>query len=752
MSKRNPGRKKRTRTAPDTKDAGSVGSIGNAAEQSLAGGNAVGGHTKEVTGESRVVTSVFVFYIAVFLSAFLLFQVQPLIGKAILPWFGGSPAVWTTSMLFFQCMLLLGYAAAHFAQRILSSRLQLIGYATLVVIACLLLPILPNAEWKPTGEEDPTWHILALLTQTIGLPFFVLSMNSPLLQVWFHRATDAAPYRLYALSNLGSMLGLLTFPFLIEPTLGLNAQGYVWSAGFLLLALFSIGCSFISSQRTPGKAIRDEASVIGAESTSTHAASSDSTDTAVPSWKIWFTWLLLSATASTLLLGITNHITQNVAVVPFFWVIPLAVYLSTFILVFASDRSYHRGWMGGLMVFSLFGCGVLFNNITQNIVISLVIHMAGLFAGCMVCHGELVRLKPDAKFLTGFYLAMSIGGAVGGLFVSLVAPVIFLNYWEYPIALTACWLILLFVAYYSKSSRLRGGKTILVWGLLICSFIGFLMQIRDGVIGAVGMLTYRDFYGVLAVGVGTVNGDPAIKLTHGTTVHGAQLAIEEREFEPTTYYVPESGLGDAMRYVQGKSNKRVGVVGMGVATIASYCEPGDTFRFYEIDPSVIRIATDPEIFTFWSLFEKRQATTEIVVADARIALERELANGQSQQFDVLVLDAFSGDAVPVHLLTREAFAVYQQHMAADAVIAVHISNRYLDLLPVISAAADDTNLEKAIVIHDDRSEWVLMSSPAVIQKLKQSTTNKMYLLKDSQLRVKWTDDFSNLYRVLKRRE
>ena len=578
-------------------------------------------------------------------------------------------------MLFFQVLLLLGYAAAHAAHRFIPPKGQFIAYVALVVTSLCLLPILPSDTWKPTGEEaNPTWVILKLLAVCLGLPFFTLSMNSPLIQTWFYRFSGAQPYRLYALSNAGSLLGLLTYPFVVEPNLGTKSQGYVWAVLYAVLVILMSGCGYLASYLSANTAGPVE--------------QSEANSSAAPTWRQLALWVALSACGSTLLLAMTNHITLNVAVVPFLWVAPLAIYLLTFILVFAQRPIYHRGASVAFTMVAMFACAWLYRfESIDNIAITLSLHLVALFAGCMLCHGELAMGKPNPKFLTLFFLAMSLGGAIGGIFTSLVAPKIFLDYLEYPLILATCWGIGLTVLYQSKP--LANGKPAWAWGLLICLFMAFLMLIRDGVIKSAftNTLTHRDFYGVLSVRGEKVGDRNIIALLHGSTMHGRQNMDESQQFEPTAYYKRTGGLGAVMGYLAGRPNKRVGVLGMGIATIAAYAEAGDDYRFYEIDPNVIRIAQNTNIFTFWSLFEARGATAEVVLGDARISLERELARREQQAFDALILDVFSGDAIPAHLLTEQAMQVYLAHLKPDGIIAVHISNRHLDLLPVVKSLA-----------------------------------------------------------------
>ena len=676
----------------------------------------------------------------VFLSAFLLFQVQPLISKVILPWFGGGPAVWTTCMFFFQVALLAGYSYAHLTTKYLSQTVQYVLHIGLVVVAMVLLPIQPSAEWKPSGgETDPTWRILALLCCTVGVQFLLLATTAPLIQVWWHRMSHKAPYRLYAVSNTGSLLALVSYPFLVEPILGSRSQVLVWSAGFFVLAVLVVWSGTIAWRRATPREVVDVTA-----------------DEPPPTWRSCALWLVLSGCGSVLLLAMTNHVSQNVAVVPFLWVAPLALYLLSFILAFGHPRFYHRYVFGGLMVITQIACAYLYeHDVVDNVVFLLTIHLLALFAGCMVCHGELVRFKPAARHLTLFYLLISVGGAAGGFLVSLVAPSIFLEYYEYPLVLIACWLIWIAVALRDEKGYLYRGRPVWAWGLILLTLAFFLTYLCNGVIdsAASAYMTRRSFYGVLSV-QRTLSDDQQnewVELRHGTIRHGAQFSHTENEFEPTTYYGKTSGLAYAMQHVVGKPHKRIGVLGLGIGTVAAYCEPGDYFRAYEINPDVIEIATNVKYFTFWSLFDKRGARAEMIVGDARISLERELDRRQFQNFDVLILDVFTGDAIPVHLLTREAFAIYFQHLAKDGILAVHVSNRHLKLLPVVWAMATEYGVDMAYVgIEEPLSEWVLLADLDILETIAAAHEGKkMVRVQQTEGSVMWTDDFSNIFSVLR---
>jgi SAM-dependent methyltransferase len=676
------------------------------------------------------------FALTIFTSAFLLFQVQPLIAKLILPWFGGSAAVWTTCMLFFQIALLMGYLYAHVTTRRLPPARQAWLHIGLLALSLLCLPILPSPWWKPAGSDDPLWRILGLLTATIGLPYFLISSTSPLLQSWLARtSTGAVPYRLFALSNLGSMLALLSYPILFEPTLTNGEQAWGWSAGYVLFALL---CGFVAYRSRNAAPVTDDAAF---------------DDAPAPTLRDHLLWLALAGSASALLLAVTNHLSQNVASIPFLWILPLALYLLSFILCFESSIWYQRSIFLPVFAMSLGAMAYELSGSAPDATFrkQIAIFCAALFVCCMVCHGELVRLKPAPKYLTGFYLMTSVGGAIGGLFVAFIAPRVFNALYEFPISIFCCALAVLIV-YYREETFSVAWKSPrqLAWALAFAATIALAVyntrNARNEVNGAVVLV--RNFYGALRVNdtAKTAAQDATRELTHGTINHGEQFLDPIRRHEPTTYYGPSSGIGMVLRDLSSGGPIKVGVVGLGTGTIAAYGRAGDTYRYYEINPLVIQIARRD--FTYLS---DTPAKVEIALGDARLSLERE----PQQNFDVLAVDAFSSDSIPVHLLTREAFALYLRHLKPDGILAIHVSNRYLDLAPVVNQEAAAQN--KPVILIDSESDeaadtseasWVLVSSrPNYWEKpyFQQAATP---VAKKSHLRM-WTDDYSNLWQILK---
>ncbi len=674
----------------------------------------------------------------IFLSAFLLFQVQPLIAKVILPWFGGSAAVWSAAMLFFQLLLLGGYAYAHLVIRYLTPKRQMAVHAALLAVSCALLPILPSPRWKPEEAGDPTVRILIVLAATIGLPYFLLSSTSPLLQAWYvRRSGSGMPYRFFALSNFGSMLALLSFPFLVEPQLTSRQQAYTWSGAYILFAVLCAATAWVSREERP--------------ETTPFAEVGESPPEPRPSVAQMLFWVALAACASTLLVSVTNHLSQNVAPIPLLWVIPLALYLGTFILAFESDLAYRRWLFLPLLAPSLGGMAYLIYKEGGNAHIRQIIpaFAAGLFFCCLMCHGELARRKPAPRYLTLFYLMVSLGGALGGLFVALIAPRVFHSYLELPVGLVACAILATIALWSLKIPKLGAWPLRTLMLLCVGILAGYLgRHERDAEKGY--RLATRNFYGVLHVR----DDDPSVgeyrerTLLHGTINHGSQLLSETLRYEPTSYYSKYSGVGRAIAAVQTRGAVRVGVIGLGAGVLSDWGRPGDTYRIYEINPLVEKIAQTEFSFYPHSLADKR-----ILMGDARLTLERQ----EPQQFDVLAVDAFSSDAIPIHLLTREALELYFRHLKRDGILALHVSNRYLDLVPVSARGAQDLG-KQAMSVSDDSedsfsylssSTWVLLTSEAEWFKADSFKGADMTEAAAPKSFRAWTDDYSNVFQILK---
>ncbi len=610
------------------------------------------------------------FAVSILVSAFLVFQVQPIISKTILPWFGGSPAVWTTCMLFFQVVLFGGYAYAHGLNR-LHPLLQAVIHLSLIVCAILLLPITPDESWKSTAVTSPTLTIMHLLAVSVGLPYFLLSSTGPLLQAWFSRTNHAtSPYRLYALSNVGSLAALLTYPFLVEPNMTTNSQSATWSAGFGVFAICCAFCAWIawkSGSRGPNALV---------ESARNKAV-------AKPTLQCRITWLLLAAFASAMLLATTNHVCQDVAVIPFLWVIPLSLYLLTFIICFDKEAWYvPKLFAVGVLLTAAGASGIRLLIADPNLWVEVALYFSFMFFVCMMCHGELVRRKPSSDYLTLFYLMSSAGGALGGVFVALLCPAIFSGFFEMNLGVLVGYCFAAWIAFSGTLARSDSPQPKRLIGSGI-AFLGLLLVIRVQLaeIGSPRLDARRNFYGTLHLEEEATDNPQRMGLYmyHGRIAHGFQFADPQKRRQPTMYFAVASGAGITLQRYRQEKPIRVGVIGLGAGTLAAYAQPGDYYRFYEINPDVCELARHR--FTF---LDDCLGTSEVVLGDARISMEMESA----QNFDVLVLDAFSGDAIPMHLLTEEAFKVYRRHLKKDGVIVANISNRYVDLVPVIQRVAE----------------------------------------------------------------
>jgi hypothetical protein len=643
----------------------------------------------------------------IFLSAFLLFLVQPLIAGYILPWFGGSSAVWTTAMLFFQLALVAGYSYAHLSVSFLAPRAQAGLHIGLLFFAVLLLPITPAANWKPVDTVDLSWQILVLLAANVGLPFVLLASSSPLLQAWSHRLRPSVPserlYRLYALGNAGSLLALFAYPFAMEPLLGRASRAVTWSCGFALFALASAVCAAIVWRRA------NEQPGLSSKQAKKRKQKIRARYTAAPGDRAL--WLLLPATASLLLLAVTHQISQDVAAIPFLWMLPLAIYLISFMLVFESDRWYRRLiFLPGLLLAMLAALKLLQLAGLASIAVQLVGWSGVLFVCCMVCHGEAARLKPPAGHLTGFYLTLSVGGALGGIGAALLAPLVFDLYLELHLGLWLTCLLALIAIARDPDGSLRRGHLRWVWLPILLVVVVFLIGLQrdiERVRGGATEIT-RSFHGVLRVNryaQGTRS--EVVAFIHDRTTHGLQFVAPDRRRWPTLYYSWSSGAGMAMRYYEPQRPRRIGIVGMGVGTLAFYGREGDSIRFYEIDSAVSEIA-----LSHFSFVADSQAKSEIVIGDARTSLERESPNA----FDLLFLDAFSSDSIPVHLLTREAFDIFDSHLAANGVIAANISSAHLNLEPLLRGLAAHLGMQVRS-IHSSAdgasgisgADWMLLS-------------------------------------------
>ncbi len=696
-----------------------------------------------------------VFAVSAFLSAFLLFQIQPLIGHYILPWFGGTNSVWSAVMLFFQVVLTGGYAYAYWLIGRVTVNKQGWLHSVLLGVALTLMlvwggvwpsPVTPGVSWKPSGVAWPVLRIFLILLVSVGLPYFTLASNSPIMQAWFARVYPGrSPYWLYALSNAGSLLGLLSYPLLVEPMLVLRWQGWLWATGYVLFAAL-----------TGYTAWRTRQMAVAQQVVPTAEAKWASTLLLPASRQVL--WLTLSAVAAILLLAVTSRLTQEIAPIPLLWVLPLAVYLLSFVMAFAGERWYSRPWFSLLLAATSGGIVLLVFEPTIPIPLQIGMHLLFLFAVCMVAHGELYRLRPEPRHLTRFYLLVSLGGALGGLWVNFLAPVIFSDYWEFYVGWAAACLLLAILTFVRRTElrpRWRFWHDASMGSLAVAVTIFAAYAVFQP--ARADIWRERNFYGILRVQEKKQQG--LVLLAHGATVHGIQLMDPGRRGEPCGYYWSESGIGLALtshpRYGRGM---RVGVLGLGIGGLAAYGQPGDVYRFYEINPLVVELANgEGGFFSFLEDSRERGVQVEIVLGDARLSLEQEWQHIGSQAYDVLVVDAFNSDSIPVHLLTREAVALYLQHLVPDGILAIHISHRYLDFTPVVWQAARQFGLEVGVIATpapSHRSDalpsvWALLTRDELLLA-SPTLAERVDRLEDYTTDIRpWSDDYSNVFQLLK---
>jgi hypothetical protein len=797
--------------------------------------------------------SIALFAATIFLSAFLLFQIQPMISKYILPWFGSTPGVWATALVFFQCMLLAGYAYAHLIVSRLAWHRQAILHITLLALALFALPITPAESLKPIDADAPIGRILFILTLSVGAPFFLLSATAPLVQRWFALLHPGlSPYRLYALSNAGSLIALLSYPFVIERFVSLQMQTWIWSLGYGVFAAFCAYCGWGLYRSTLAGWEEDEA--LEAVAHGGRPATSD----------IGF-WLALSACGSGLLVATTNQMSLDVAAVPFLWIVPLSLYLLSFILCFDSDRWYLRPLFAVLLpLVAINTVRVLYQGGELGIIDQIAGYSMALFVCCMCCHGELARMRPAPNHLTLFFLTTSAGGALGGMFVAMLAPALFVGFYEYHILVVACCLLMAVIwsvslirpGYESGNGRLARAAAMLSWGSalavtlasvyyaftpgtwydddssshLIATYavwraqmmqaipfaiialllllevwrrrqrqssarwwfsrqsiarLGVSTVLAAGVLSLVGSLSWqvreaerrmvdrdRNFYGVLAIKERNVGDyDHFLSLTHGRIRHGEQM--QEHPTWPTSYYGPETGVGVAIRNHPARSQRhrqfRIGVVGLGVGTLAAYANAHidpelpdasyarerprdfpDYMRFYELNPLVVTWAQDR--FTFLADARTRGGDIDVFEGDARIVLERQLQRGEAQRFDLLAIDAFSSDAIPLHLLTQQAFEAYLGHLQDDGILALHVTNRYVDLIPIVARLAEDAGMRAMYIENHEDDNRQVSSSDWILLTRNQGFLDTPAIYQDEEemppAGALWTDDFSSIFDVV----
>lgn len=683
-------------------------------------------------------------------SAFLLFGVEPLMGKFALPWFGGSPAVWNACLLFFQACLLAGYGYAHWLVRRWAPRQQ--GRVHLGVVAAVLgllalralggSPLVPGAWWA-TAPLPPVLTVVAMLALTVGPQFFLLSATAPLLQSWFARQYPGrSPYALYAVSNGGSLVALLAYPVLLEPHLSRSAQSWVWAAGFVAVCAALAVLARRSVRGEVGPA--EPASSPGAAGPSTPAAGDAVTGRQIA------VWLSLSCISTVLMMASTHQVSEEVSLGPFVWLLPLAVYLLTFMLCFDREAFYPRPLIVALFGVSLLAASVVaWNNQQLSYQAQLACFMVVLFFGCMICHGELFRARPPPAHLSAFYLWVSLGSVLGSLFVDLAAPALFSSFAEYPLSLLACALVVT-VAVASTRRRLALAGA---FAVVLCAGVR-AWEWRDQL--GDSHWTSRNFFGVVRVS-DSLGGTPQFHydLMHGPTVHGEEPVERPTEVRTWTYYGPSSGVWHALaarRELTGGA-LRIGVLGLGTGTLAATTQPGDALRFYEIDPSVVAVARGEG--GYFDYLAHAAARVEIALGDARLSLADEAARGAAP-FDVLVLDVYTGDAVPAHLLTDEAFDLYRARLAPDGVLAVHISSLFLDFEPVVAAQAARLGLRGLRVRsssndEEDSSTWCLLAPEGPVWKTAalQLEGDDVWPLKAPADPPSFTDDRNSLWPLLR---
>jgi SAM-dependent methyltransferase len=734
------------------------------------------------------------FPVTVFASAALVFLVEPMVAKLVLPLLGGSPSVWNTSLAFFQAALLVGYAYAHALQRLRSVRAQALVHGAALLLAALALPLRVNELFGPPSSTHPTLWLLGVLAVSIGAPFAVLSATAPLVQAWHARSVGEEgeePYVLYAASNLGSLLALLAYPVIVEPLTTVHSQTSGWTWGYAAFGLLMISLAFLVSRTGD---------------TPAHAAKVEAPPASVR-WKDRLVWIGLAAIPSSLMMGVTTHITTDVASAPFLWVLPLALYLLTFIIAFQAKPLIPPDVTLLLQGAAVAACAMYLPMGNTNFVVQLFVHLSAFFLTALMCHQTLVARRPDSAHLTEFYLWMSFGGVVGGGFNAFLAPVLFDNVWEYPLVLVlsclarpwggwkieqSTWILLFLAAlagmaavvtntfvgpHAGAASALAGlsQHDLLALALKVClatvAIAAFMARGRALVFfAAIAILsiaagataersptthTWRSFFGVLtqsqtrSTTLGTVN-----MLAHGTTLHGAQSLDPRYACQPLAYYAPPTPIGQVFLALQRERPAvRIGAVGLGTGSVSAYVRATDRLTFFEIDPLVVRIANDPTHFSYTTRCAK--GPIDYVIGDARLTVAKQPAG----VFDVLLIDAFSSDAVPVHLLTVEAVREYLTHLTPDGVLILHLSNRNLELngpAQAVAAAAGGVSLSQSF--RPSKAEQAIWAAPEDVLIIGRSPAALARFKGDARWRATnpnlvrpWTDDYTNLVGSLWRR-
>jgi MFS family permease len=688
------------------------------------------------------------YFISVFISAFLIFQIQPIISKIILPWFGGGASIWTTCMLFFQFFLLVGYLYAYILSKILRVKYQVIVHFLCLLVSLFLLPTNIADIQNTLISGPPTWAVLKVLFFGLGFPYLILSANTPLLQQWFTSETNGAyPYRLYAISNIGSFLALISYPVIIEPFMPLEGQITFWSSIYWLFVLL-IGWIFFTVVKQDDK---DRPSI-----------TEQIVNPKVSLFRL-ILWFLLSALGVILLVSTTNALTQNVPPVPFLWLAPLAIYLLTYVVAFSNLAIYIRIiWLPFFMLLSFVALLIYFIGGQFDIITQLFIYLLILMCGCMICHGELNTLKPLQGNTTLFYLVLSAGGVSGSLLVSFVAKSLFDEFLEFPLAIFSVLILSTASLWWNKKNDFENAKCIkdrvvvngqlskLATGSVVVSLVWSLAYIKlNNQYQQYDIAKTRNFYGILTVKDITKGNVNERRLIDGTTSHGSQSLPLSKSPVPMSYYRPGTGVELVINELSAESKLQVGIIGLGVGALAAYGQPGDNYTFYELNPLVADFA-----HRYFSYLDSSKADVKVKLGDARVTLQNELDLKQNNSFDLLVIDAFSGDLIPTHLMTQEAFLLYQQHIKTQGVIALHISNRHLSLLPVIMHHSRNFNMQVMLFEtpgngYEHDAQWVILTNNSRLTQSPRLIYRQTVMTNDQSQYVSWTDDYSSLLPILK---
>ena len=701
--------------------------------------------------------------VTIFLSAFLLFQVQPIIARFILPWFGGTAGVWTTCLMFFQILLLMGYLYSHLLRKFLTPKQSLIVHSVVLIGAAIFSGIVPPESMQPEGSENLTISIVKVLLITVGLPFFALSTTGPLVQAWqncshYHQS----PYRLYALSNVGSMLALVTYPFLVERFFKLAQQAQIWTIAFVVFAVMCIASGLQAvrfgdwhldiEDESSGEPQPAGESAFG-ESFGNGRDSIGANETNVEPWRP-IVWVILSMAASIVLLATTNLMCQEVASVPFLWILPLSLYLLSFIICFDRPGMYRRAiFLPMLLVGSVISIAVVHLNVLAGFGLQIVGLSLACFGASMTSHGELERMKPDARHLTSFYLWISVGGALGGVFVCVVAPHVFTNFCEFHIGIMICLFVSLWMLYHHSQTKkptpsLIGlGAVGLCIGVTLAMYATSLLFFLDPGYQKGVVYRGRNEYGLAAVE--DVEEDQYRRFVNGSIEHGGQSLLPDQKMKHISYYVPGSGVGVAFESYRSQSKEplNIGVLGLGAGAMTTWAKEGDSIVFFEINPIVKDIAEK-----YFSFLSDSPAKTSVVLGDGRIQLQKLLIESGPAGYDLLFMDAFASDSIPVHLLTRECMEMYFKHLKPDGILIAHITNRFIDLRPVVLKHAEDLGLTPLLVNYESedkkvQTRWVLLTrNDRVIHSdvVRQFQSE----FSDDTKRILWTDDYASVAALL----